>query len=384
MKFRMRYALASLTALLAFSAASQAQSNPPTWNATEAYKVGDLVSYEGVTFQCLINETTVHPNPHTLSWGINYVYSGVVPIPVGPSEPIKTLTQAWTYIAGARISNNSSIVIELDANYSESFSTSFSLDHPFGSKISIVGKFGALATFSAVAAGFTLDSNHSFADLEGLEMVGPGSGTQGYAAIQTSQNSCLSKLQNMTIENFDIGLSADTGSTIDNVASIGLSQFLQGGFYASAGAVINVTTPLTIDGSATSSPSPPGFAFEAFGGTINCYKCKGNNCEYNFWARDGGKIEAPSSTSTSKPGALTFGYSAVNRGFINASSTTSTTNAYGFDSNGGGFIDATGSTSTTSATADYFASSGGGINAQYNHGGTTSVGTNDSSYILGF
>jgi hypothetical protein len=381
---RLRYALASLCALLVFSAASQAQSNPPVFNGTENYKIGDLVTYQGVTFQCLINETTTHPNPHSLYWGINYVYSGALPIPVGPSETIKTLTQAWTYISGARIANNSSITIELQSNYTETFTSSFSLNHPFGSKIFIVGTGGAQATFSNKTAGFTLNSGFHLADLEGLVIVGANGGSGDNPAIHVSQNSCLAQLRNMTFYRFDVDLFADSGE-IDNISNIQCSQFVDTAISATNNATINVSeaSPITVDGSTTNTQ--PSCAFYAsFGATINCYKCTGENCHFSFYATLGARINAGSTISNNTSANIGAGYCATERGYIYADASTSSGGLYGYDCATGGYISASGSNSSGEGTNDYIAMLGGIINARSFSGGSNGLtGTNDGSYIYG-
>jgi hypothetical protein len=382
-----QYALATIGALLALSAASQAQTNPPVFNATQSYKIGDLVTYDSVTFQCLINETTTHPNPHQPPyWGVNYVYAGALLMPVGPSEPLKTITAAWAYIAGARIAENSYIELKLDANYSETFTSSFSLDHPYGSRILFVGtNAGQVASFPNSTTGFTLDSGHTLAALEGLEIFGPPtSGSNGNPAILVTQNACLAKLQNVTLQNFDIGLEATTSGTIDNIGLIKLNQFLIGGAESLSNATINFISPVTFDGSNTTNGFPT-YAFSASGGTLNCPGCAGNNCTYNFYATLGGKLEASnSSSSTGTGGPNLYGYYATDHSFIDAKSANNSNNTYGFVCNNGSVIDATYSTSTEDLDFDYWAYQGGIIDAHGNHGGVTQLGTNDGSYIYGF
>jgi hypothetical protein len=381
MKFNLP--LAATLAALVLSAAAQAQSSPPAWSPSVFYKIGDEVAYEGVDFKCLVNETTTHPTPHSLAWGINYVYSGVLDIPVGPSETIETIRQAWTYISGARVADNSSIVIKLDSNYTETFTSSFSLDHPFGGKISIVGhNIDAVATFTGKTAGFTLDTGFHFADLEGFEMVGPSGGTAGNAAIQVSQNSCLAQLKNMSIQNFDIGLWADRGGLIDNVANISLAQFVQGGFLATNGATINVTAPITIDGSYTSG-SIPSFGFYASKAIVNCSLCSANNCHFNFQADTGGKMDASGSLSTNGSGNF-IGYYATTQGYLDCGSAQVTGGFYGFNCASGAFIQAGNSTAKNIGSFGYTAATGGIINAlQYVGTPTYNVSVNQGSYIYG-
>jgi hypothetical protein len=377
--------LATVTAILAFSAASQAQSNPPAWSPTTSYQIGDLVTYEGVEFKCLINETTVHPTPHTTDWGISFVYSGPLTIPVGPGEVMTTLTQAWNYISFARIAANSSITLSLESTYHASLATSFSLDHPFGSKISIVGAAaGASINFTTSGTGFTLDSGDSFAELALLTISTPTGGSSGEAGIQVTQNADLSTVQNVKIQNFDIGLLANDGGTINNVGVTFITGFGIGGVYAGYNSTVNITSPISVVAAPTTG-LPPSYAFYAQGGTLVCNGCTGSNCATNFFATDAGNMEATSATSASANGTG-VAFWAQEHSSINATSSTNAGNHTGYVALDSGYINATSSNSsgTASSAFDYLAMQGATIDATSYLGSTkNSTGTNDGSYIFG-
>jgi hypothetical protein len=385
MKTYINYALTTISALFVLAAFAAAQSDPPAFNATQSYKIGDIVTYEAVEFKCLINETTTHPNPHSTYWDISFVYSGPITIPVGPSETMKTLTAAWNYISYARIANNSAIEIKLDSNYFEAFSSSFSLDHPYGSKISIVGQNnGAYVTFSNFGTGFVLDTGHALADFEGLTLIAPSKGTNQSAAFLVKQNACLAKLQNITLQNFDLGLFADSGGTIDNVETITMNQFILGGMEAGANATINVISPITIDGGSTVSSLPPVFGFEAAGGTINCQSCVANNCQYNFFAAENGRLNAYQSTSTSGNGTQYQAcYYALDHAFLDASKASATGSDNSFLASQNSYLKADSSSSTGGVDYGYFADAASTINASGHQGGTTYATPNSGSLILG-
>jgi hypothetical protein len=377
MNFNKHLCFIACSAVLTLAATCQAQTSPPLWSATANYKIGDVVTYGYATFQCLINESAAsRPNPHTPSWDLNFNFNGPTPftIPVGPTEAFHTLTSAWDYIAYARIAANSSIVIKFDSNYSSETQTkSFSLDHPFGSQISIVGTGTGSQVINFTArftAGFTLDSGHSFGGLYGFGVSAPAGGTRGAPGIQVSQNAVLSNAQELAITNFDIGFVAETSGTIDNIGTISLKQFVIGGAQAITNGILNFLPHVTFDGSQTTGGTPPTYGFQALGGTISCPYCTANNCFTGFNAVDSGKIEANYST-VSTPSTVGYdGYIAQNHGFINASQSQVTGGYYGYESLLGSFLDATHTSSTDYGNHGLYAAQASTINAQGNNEAT--------------
>jgi hypothetical protein len=221
-----------------------------------------------------------------------------------------------------------------------------------------------------------LDKGFHLADLEGFEILGPSAGTNGNAAIQVSQGSTLAQVKNMDIQNFDVGLSANSG-IIDNVGTVTIRQFLAGGVLASNNATINIISPITVDGN--TSTVIPSFAFYSdFGATLHCESCVGQNCSQNFVAAHGARLIADECVSrTAIPGSLVVGYLAFEKGYISAPNTQVTGCAYGFQVYAGGYIAAGASTSTNAGTYGYVASEGVGTP-------TYLTGSNDGSYIYGF
>jgi hypothetical protein len=376
---------AAIATLFALSSLAIAQTNPPAWSSTASYKIGDIVSYEGIDFQCLLNETTTHPNPHVpADWDIYFVYSGNVTVPVGPTAACTSLTSAWSYIKYARIAVGASITISLQSNYSESFNTSFSLDHPFGAQIFIIGNdTSQIASFPKAGAGFVLDTGHTLGGLEGLTIVGPTKGSNGTPAVEVKDKALLSNASNLYIQSFDIGLETDSGE-INNVSALYLHQFITGGVLSSGhGAVINITGAITIEGNNTSS-NVPAYGFEATqGGSINCCpSCAANDCLNNFCASNNGAIYcfgSSSTDSTTNSDAYLDCYSATNHGFISAEASQASGGAYGFSSDGSSYIYAERSKALSYGNFGYYATHLSQIDAQYSLGGTTN---NDSSSLL--
>jgi hypothetical protein len=298
----------------------------------------------------------------------------------------KTLSQAWAYIASAQVSQNSSIEIELQENYAETLSSSFSLNHPYGPKISIIGdNNGQAITFTNAGAGFTLDTGHSLADFEGLSVIGPSGGTNGAAAFQVTQNSCLAQLQNISIKNFDLGIFANTCATINSVQFVTFGQFKVGGVEADRNAAITMTGVTTVDGALTKGATPQ-FGFFANGGTIDCNGCTVKACAIDFYASQGGKLYAKETIASSPTGPKFYAnYLAQDHSFIYAQGSTHAGAQCGFDCSQSGFIDAqdTG-IPTKAALYDYIASKGGTIDANGHNGGSETTGMNDGSYVFGF
>jgi hypothetical protein len=377
--------LSAAAVCFALSTCVLAQTSPPAWNSTTSYKIGDQVNFGGSVFQCLVNETTSHPTPHTPSWDINFVYTGTFTIPVGPSEPFKTITAAWNYIAYARVANNAAIEIKLDPTYSETFSSSFSLDHPYGSKISIVGTgAGQVANFTSSAPGFTLDSGHTLAGLEGLKINETDPNVvAGAAGIQVSQNAVLSQLKNVTIYGFNYGLMATSGGTIDNASGITFQQFIFGGAEATNGGIINFASGLTINGEVVMTTTAPFYGVLADGGSITCPNANIGNCEGDFCAEHGGKIFAVGSTATSPTTAVYNDcYYALDHSFINADNSTATGAAQGYFSSISSCISAVSSKASGYGAFGYAATKGATIDATTSKGGSFySSGSTDGSYV---
>ncbi|HEY3782599.1 MAG TPA: carbohydrate-binding protein [Fimbriimonadaceae bacterium] len=350
--------ITSISATMILACIVGAQNNPPTWSPSIDYKAGDTVNYLGITFQCTINETTTRYNPHQPSgWSIYYVPSGNVPIPVGPGTACPHLINAWNYIKSARLAAGATITLELQHGFNDSFSSSFSLDHPFGSQISITGdNSGQIASFTSQSPGFTLDSGHSFGGLGGLSIQGPTTGSGGTPAILVSQRSFLKGLSNVSFSNFDVGISADS-SQIDNVSEISIKQFVTGGVASNGnGARINIVAPIKVDGADTVSGTPPQYAFLALnGGAIDCPKCIGNDCYYCFDAEETGTIHCQNSSSTS-PATTLYGanYWASDKGFIYAVSSSSTGSQSGYACRYDSCIDATSCSAVGYKTYGYF------------------------------
>jgi hypothetical protein len=386
MKRHFQYCFASLLAFCILASSSQAQSCPPAWVSTTNYKIGDLVTYVGNTFQCLANETTAHPNPHQPGWRVTSIYTGNFSIPVGPTESFKTLETVWAYIANAQIAPTSFVVLKLDSTYDETFQASFSLNHPFGSQISIEGvnDNGPAAHFVNFSTGFTLSGGHTFGGIEYLAIEANSVyGSGGNAGIQVSLGSVMLNVQNVTFDNFDLDLLADTSSTI-NVQGIFPSGFRVGVAEATNGGTIICTGGMNAQGP-TNGSFVPQFGMEADGGTISCGSAFIANCTNDYVACRGGKIEADGTSGTS-PSTNTYNaiYYAYDHGYIHASGTTADGANYCFYAIQSSFIDAGTSTPNLYNIYGFYSTTGGTIDATGHHGGSgTSNGSSDGSYIFG-
>jgi hypothetical protein len=366
--------------ILALATAGFAQSNPPAWSASTTYKAGDIVSYLGNSFQCQINETSAnHPNPHTPSWEAYFIYSGACTVAVGPSEVFKTLGSAWNYIKNARFAAGSSMTISLDSNYAETLSTSFSLNHPFGSQIHIVGNHkGQTVTFKV--GGFVLDNGNSFAELSGFKiaLASPAFGTAG---ITVGDRANLSKLTSVDIAGFHTGLLVDGGKALA-VEYLSITGFGNAAVEATNTGAIRVLTGFTVDCSVTKYSSADslfiGF-YATKGGSIDCPSCQDNNCSVGFKASDNGTIYADESSASSSTSSI-VGYWAINHSTILAYAAASQGCTYGFWAQYDSFINVEEGTASGYVAFGYEVSYGSKIAAVANNGGTTDA--DSTSYIL--
>ncbi|HEY3782268.1 MAG TPA: carbohydrate-binding protein [Fimbriimonadaceae bacterium] len=370
----------AISTVFALAVAAGAQSNPPAWNASTIYKVGDLASYVGNTFQCQINETSTNrPNPHTASWGAYFLYSGPSTIAVGPSETFKTLEAAWNYIKDARISANSSVTISFDANFTENIATSFSLDHPYGSQIHIVGNHkGQGINFNGSYGGLLIDNGNSIAELRGFK-ISLAKNIQGSKGIYVGDRAHLNSLTSVDIIGFDNGVVCDDGR-INDLESLTFQGFGTNAVEAESGGSITVNGELRIDGSlATYSLSEPVGFYATEGGSIHCGSCIVSNCFVAFEAKDNGTLYADESTANGSDSGAD-GYYAINHSTILAFGATSNGFGYGFNATLDSFINAERGTANGYLTCGYNAVYGSKVGAVNNQGGSTN--SDSTSLIL--
>jgi hypothetical protein len=329
-------------ATAALSVCARAQSVPPAWNATTSYKIGDLVTYGGNTFQCQLNETTNHPNPHLVGWVLDYVYTGNFLIPVGPSVTFTTLTSAWNYIKSARISPGLTITLSLQPNYTENFSSSFSLDHAYGSQISIIGNgTGQTANFTHQACGFILDKGNKLGEISGLKIQAPSNGSDGVPAIEVQEKAVLANANNLNIENFDVAIESDSGE-VDNLSLLTVNGFKTAFLSSGNGSLLHFSAAVTLDGSGSTTTPSHGFS-AVQSGSISCPGSAVNNCLNGFDAESAGTIYCAGSSAKNTIFTNTsFGYYAYDRGMIFANNATTTGFWTAFKADTGGSINADG------------------------------------------
>lgn len=220
-----------IISILAASASSQV--NPPVWNGTASYKVGDVVTYapNGCVFRAIANQTTFHPNPSNYLFWELYSVNIAAPfvLTVGKTSQFPSLAKAWNYIKDAQIGNQSHVQIKIVSNglpFLDPLPAGFSLNHAFGSQISILGDNPnkILLVAPQDSDGFDLSGNHTFGQVSNVQIGSAvASTTGGTAGLYVSGNSSIS-LDHVTLGGFDSELVADRGSI-----SLGAGMILSSG-----------------------------------------------------------------------------------------------------------------------------------------------------------
>jgi hypothetical protein len=339
------------------------QTVPPAWNGTATYAVGDLVTYEGNTYRCLRPITThnVYPTQYYTWWEPYYVRTALT-IYIGTRMPLPTLAAAWTYIQNARIANAGSIKLYIYTEYgdfNETFTAPFSLDHPFGNKITIAGDKLANVNLSFTASlGLTIDTGHTFGEIENVQVTSAASGASD--GVYATTNASLPSLVNVIVNGFAYDIYADRGATVACDSNSVIENYTTAGAYAAHGASINLGSGLTFAGPGVSSIGSYGL-YAAFGGQITAPSCTVKTNSVGILAFEGGIVEAP--------GATIF------------------TNGYGAAATMKGHVDVQGVNASGDTTDDLLAKTGGTIDASPNgstlstFGSSKANGSSDGSYI---
>ncbi len=324
-----------------------AQTVPPQWSKTATYAPGDMVTYDGNVYRCLHAVTTqdLVPTSAYYSWELNYARNPIV-IQIGSRMPFPSLAVAWAYIANARIAQSSTISIEIItkyANFDETFSAPFSLDHPNGAQITIAGDSLANIQLSFTqSSGFILDTGHAFGGVSTLQLETAEPSTQGF---YTSTNATMGLISNVEINGFSTGIFADWGSTVAVNSTTTITNFTASGVYAAHNATVNIASGITLASVIAGARTDTGL-FAQYGGHITAPACIIHYCHNGLLATEDGSIAATGATI----GSNDYGVVAAFRGHIEVEGITASGSTY-YDliCSTGGTIDATpnGSKSST-------------------------------------
>jgi hypothetical protein len=361
LKLSMRLKLFGLALLvLSLWNAANAQSYPPAWSSANHYAVGDQAQVSGNVVRCI---SPVTPGGFKYSqWELWQVRANTTLL-VGPGQTFPILTTAWAYAQNARIAGGVYLHIYFDSvkgNISENISAPFSLDHPSGGQISLIGDHpqNIVMNFTG-SSGFTLDSGHSISSIQNITVSGVAGIDGNNNGLYVSSNATIGSVSGVTIEGFGTGVYADTGGYVSCAANLSCSGVGIAAHARSGGQVV-FGVGWTYQGNAGGKGESTYCFIAEFYGQIHAIEANiSENASANVevWATHGGIVDISYSTITH-----TAGIRADNDGYIDFSN---------------------GTISDSGSDKDLTVSDGGHILAAYSTYTTSSVGTADDSKIFG-
>jgi hypothetical protein len=285
-------------------------------------------------------------------WELNFVRANTT-LMIGTGQTFPTVTAAWNYALNARVADGSYLhfyISSANGNFSQTFTSTFLLDHVSGPRMAILGDNQANDTliFNCPNA-FVVDTGHSFNTLSGfqLENIDVNDAT---TAIKANLEATISAVANMTVTGFgtDVFCGQDASITIDGSTTLVMSGDT-GIDSETGGSVI----------------CPQGLTITATGMGIA------------FYANYGGQISAPGSTVSQ----LTDGVDASNGAIVNISGGTVSHCTFGCIASNRAYINSSDS-HLSSNTTDLYAEVGGYINAAGATYTSSGTGLNDGSYVF--
>jgi len=207
---------AAVIGIVAMCANAPAQSYPPAFSAASSYAVGDQVQLNGNVLRCT---HAVTPGGFKYDdWEMLLVRSNTV-LEVGIGQTFSTLQLAWQYAENATIAEGAYLHIYVSTakgNHSETLAKQFSLDHPFGAQISVIGDNAGNIDFDfSQSNGFVIDSGHSLAALSGISITA-NIGIGSYDGLVASSNAALTSVASVTFNgNFQTYVEATSGAVVN-------------------------------------------------------------------------------------------------------------------------------------------------------------------------
>ncbi len=332
--------IACLCALATLIAAADAQVSPPVWSNTSKYVPGDMVTDYGNVYRCIKAVTTPYLDPSKTytNWELNEVRNNTT-LTIGTDQTFPTLTAAWTNAINCRVAQGVYLhlaIVTSKGDFSESFTSPFSLDHGAAAGISIIGDQVANINLAfSSSAGFTIDSGCTFGTLENFTLT--QTSKDGQRGIALSQNSTIALVSNISFAGSDFPIYADTGSCVTGGSGLQFS-----GFY---GAVITATNGataaadgLTIEGTTSGQKTGVSGIVAEFGGHVIAHSAVISNLENAVEAIEAGVADISSSNISQ----CEYGVWAVMRGHVYAASVNLINDQYGdFWADTGATVDAT-------------------------------------------
>jgi hypothetical protein len=281
----------AIIAFLGLPALGRAQSYPPAWNTTAHYAIGDQVQENGNIYRAIraVTSTGVDPAKYYTYWELYDVRANTT-LFIGSQETFPTFLLAWNYAVNCRISPAVYLhfyISTFHANLTETFAGPFSLDHPFGANISILGDFAPNILFNfsnASGNGFAIDSGHSIAAMLNFTVQGGQGVIDGYA-IAADGNATFGSIGSVTMNNFNGGILAQHGAVVHCANNL-IFQQIDGPFSALYNGIIMV------DPGFTYTSTTPALVFYAdFGGQIIAETCDVENTYFGARANHAGIID---------------------------------------------------------------------------------------------
>jgi hypothetical protein len=291
--------LCALAALL--PAALQAQSYPPAWKSTGTYAIGDLAQENGNVYRAIraVTAPNLDPAKYYTYWELYDVRANTTLL-IGPEETFPTLVLAWNYALNGRISPAVYLHFQISTGHgdlNETFTSGFSLDHPYGANISILGDSAAKInfTFSALGSnGFVIDNGHTIAALSNMTLTG-NEGNDGLYAGNNANIGLITDLQ--FTGGFDVFLYAIQNATLVINANASYTNFTFSACTAVDGASVLFYQGLTLNGTLKGAGRGPlaqtngTYGLQAvYGGQITASNANISNCAYGAFALEGSRM----------------------------------------------------------------------------------------------
>ncbi len=362
-----RFRLLLLVLCIALPFFSHAQSFPPAFSKTGSYAAGDVVQYGGNWYRAMKALSANGPYPASAygDWELNFVRSNTTLV-IGVGQPFANLVYAWQFARNARIADAAYLHFSIstqNANFAETFTGPFSLDHGSGALISIIGDVvdNITLNFPAFSNGLVIDTGHTIGTISGVQITGvlTAASFESYTGGIQMASGNISNLTNAIISQFTQGINATEGSTIVAYQGLEITACMNGIQASYSSSVIAPAAHITL-GAYQGGASTEGIGLLAGeNATIDCENAIIGN-------------------------ATNFGQGVVaqNGGVVNVSSTTISEWRAGCYADSKGHIDAEGATLKNN-TYDISVAQAGTVN---DSGATlydpTEQGTNDGSYIF--
>lgn len=345
-RFSILAALLMVATLLGLPARGFSQAFPPVWSNTATYAGGDLVTDYGNIYRCIKNVATPYMDPSKSYqyWELYFVRNGTT-IVIGTGQPFPSLTTAWTYSKNATIAQGAYLHLAIstaNGDYAETMASPFSLDHPFGASISILGDHADKIKLSFSFIGFTVDSGHTLAALSNVTLKGPG----GDIGLEATTGATMASVSGVEIDGFlyDVAASVNANMTLSNL-TISNSNSMGRGITSSSGATINFQTAETLTGTGASGSIG---IFAIGGGRVIAESFVISNWGTGIQCWEGGYVDAYQSDFEN----CSVGIDAELRGFVDDNDGSFSSNSYDVQCRTGGGVAVQGVTLPDSTYTD--------------------------------